>query len=220
MSESNRAASSSELTAADGLYLRMPRCGSTSIRTFCAEHSISYTSGRIVGYWGNKTGSELFETKTKFAELVREQYEDRDQSRYTFSCVRNPYSRAVSVMHHASWLKYVDEDFTVFCRRLEAGDYPSLKARWHAISPYFHLFDSSGNQLVSYIWQMESLTDGLETVAKELGISDFTTHHKRNSRDVDPNRKHYTDFYTPETKDIISRVYERDIDHFGYEYGE
>ena len=65
---------------------------------------------------------------------------------FTFACVRDPFTRAISIMHHPSWANTVKGNFELFCELLINMKYPNKAAELHAMSPYYHLFDTDGNQ--------------------------------------------------------------------------
>ena len=48
------------------IYIRLPRCGSTSIVQFCKKNNLSYFGGKDMGFWGadsivkNNTDPQLY----------------------------------------------------------------------------------------------------------------------------------------------------------------
>jgi hypothetical protein len=50
-------------------------------------------------------------------------------------------------------------------------------------------------------------------VAKKLGLSETLPHQRAN-----PRTRHYTEYYTPRTRDIIANKFKIDIERFEYEF--
>ena len=85
------------------------------------------------------------------------------------------------------------------------------------IDPQFfpqHLFthDENGNQLVDVIGRFENFAHDAKQILAWLNISDPI--EKIHSSDHPP----YREAYTPRMKDIITDVYAKDIEMFGYEF--
>ena len=68
----------------------------------------------------------------------------------------------------------------------------------------------------------ENLHEDVEYVCKKLGLdydlNNFGT-YKSGHREHSKN-KHYTEYYDDETKQIVSEKYAKDIEYFGYKFGE
>jgi len=52
-------------------------------------------------------------------------------------------------------------------------------------------------------------------VAQKLGVEEKLPHRRAN-----PRARHYTEYYTPRTRDIIAVKFKVDIERFGYEFAE
>lgn len=192
------------------LYLRMPRCASTSIVNFCEEHDISYFGGRDMGFWPG--GRFLPRNSFSNLSLCVEDYITKDvyKTKYVFSSVRNPYARAVSIFNHHSWSQV--SSFRDFCLLLLHKQYPSKYAAWHATPFSDHIFVN--DQLkVDYIIKTETIAKDISFFSRKFNLQNFTL-KKLNSS----NTKHYSLYYDKETKDIISRVYSHDIERFNYSF--
>ena len=100
------------------------------------------------------------------------------------------------------------------------------------------LFDRDGEQLVDYIGRFEELQAGFDHVCKAAGIPVTKLPHanetgknyslldtvKQVVKKVSPLHKvyddhaHYTEYYDDATNDIVSRLYAREIECFGYRF--
>ena len=130
---------------------------------------------------------------------------------FTFSSVRNPYSRAVSMYKHPSWKSV--KTFKQFCGSIKKNLYPSEAAEWHTSSLTEHLVDKDTLK-VDFVIKLENFQQDFNMVCDKIGIPHTKLPHKNRSK-----HKPYTEYYDDETRQIVSEKYARDIEYFGYEFG-
>ena len=195
----------------DAIYIRMPRCGSTSIVDFCRSKKISFFGGKDLGFWPEPTRNTSDHLHQCVSNYIGE---SAYKNSFIFSSVRNPYSRAVSTYKHWSWNSA--KTFKDFCNSIKKEEYPSKCAKcakWHSSTLSEHLVE--GNNLkVDFIIRVENMQKDLNIVCDKIGIPHQQLPHENKSE-----HRHYTEYYDDETREIVAEKYARDIEYFGYEFG-
>jgi Sulfotransferase family len=135
---------------------------------------------------------------------------------FKFAFVRNPWDRLVSCyMDKAKTAIYLplrecwEMTFEEFVEWLERQDL--LDADIH-IRPQISFVPT---EEINYIARFENFNEDILYIFWRLGVKDFwiprwnaTTHG------------HYSTFYSDRTRDIVGRIYQQDIEAFGYQFEE
>jgi hypothetical protein len=150
---------------------------------------------------------------------------------YKFSFVRNPWSRLVSEYRYRNFLSHKSfKDFVM--NKLPS---PGWDDKYRHVMPQTEmLYDNNGNLLVDFVGRFERLQQDFMIVCEHLGFEDRQLPHinssdkksreiRRKARNLLHQNKEsslhqYTDFYDDETRAQVTRLYQADIDNFGYEF--
>ena len=76
------------------------------------------------------------------------------------------------------------------------------------------LVDPHGNELVDFIGRFESLEADWAQIAERLRLPAELPHANANPE----QRPHYSEFYTPRSRDVIAGKFAVDIEYFGYAF--
>lgn len=150
---------------------------------------------------------------------------------FSFAFVRNPWERLVSEYLH----KKIDKKMSLkafFLKGLPDENNFCDKHR-HIIPQSDYLFDKEGKQLVNFIGRFENLQNDFDYVCQQLNIESSTLLHKNSSRCFrrlwtrrlrhlfrikKRVKRHYSEYYDEELKQLVADKYQRDIELFGYTF--
>ena len=76
------------------------------------------------------------------------------------------------------------------------------------------LCDAQGKLLMDYVGKLETLDEDWKFICERIGIP----HVELPRKNVSVKRP-YTDYYTPETRDLVARHWAQEIELFGYTFG-
>ena len=100
-------------------------------------------------------------------------------------------------------------DFSEFCLHIKDQKFKPVRNQQH-FKPMSYYLDTDP----TFLGRFESLDVDIEEMHRHIGLP-FLGLDKTNTSD----HKHYTEYYTEETKKIVGDLYEKDILKFGYRFG-
>lgn len=171
-------------------------------------------------------------TASEYVSLGHISQEEFD-AYFKFAFVRNPWTRLVSEYKFRGWHKVFSFRDFIF----KHFPQPSWSAMYNHVKPqYEFLFDEHGNQLVDFIGKYENLQADFDRVCQLLGLEPPKLPHVGQSdrrkwwypikhplefwrmrRNTHPN---YTCYYDARAIEFVSQMYHKDIETFGYRFGE
>lgn len=203
------------------IFFSFPKTGSESVRKLLNP----YTDIESVTF-SKTTAENPFYSHISPLE-VRDEFESRGWTfgeYFRFTCVRNPWSRLVSLYEMVratspdpgsfeKWLDTVETDGNGL------GGNPAQKWRkygCYTIDNYVN--DVDDTPLVDEVLRLEQLATELPPVLARLGLPDVDAIEIEhiNAR----THKPYAEYYTGSSIDRVREMYAADIDRFGYAFGD
>lgn len=160
------------------------------------------------------TNNELI-TQDQYDILLEEKKEYKKYFKYAI--VRNPYDRVVSCWKNKTTKKHAEHyknsvftkatgvTFKKFVHMLDEGYFNNDR---HLLQQVNFIIND-----IDYIGKMENLQKDFDNVCNRVGMNSFTLPHRNATK-----HKQYREYYDKETREIIQKIYSRDIDFFDYEF--
>ena len=195
-------------------FVDIPRTGSTSLKAV-----LSAKHGRIFGKNGVRQGVKkgLIADHTTALEMIELIGEVTWDQIFTFSFVRNPWDRLVSLYLYRTQIEPVtDMSFKDFVLQ-NCLPQPNME---HLIDNqgmenWRYVCDEDGNQIVDFVGKYENRSEDLKTVSECIEIPyEKLIMHKYSVTE----RTQYSDYYDDETRQLIADRYARDIELFDYQF--
>ena len=134
--------------------------------------------------------------------------EDWFDQYYKFGFVRNPWSRVVSLFNRKEGLQFADRmTFDEFVRWINYASDTCIHPTKHKNQLDWFL-DDQGKLLVDFVGKFERLAEDWQQICSRLDIQAPLAQQNYNPS----NQRHYTEYYTDHTRDIIRRKFEVDIE--------
>jgi chondroitin 4-sulfotransferase 11 len=190
------------------IFIHIPKTGGTSIESALGDWGL--TPDNECELMGDTYRSQ-HHTLQSVKKSLRENY-------FKFAFVRNPWDRAVS-----SYCYYRDggnKKSDSHLQELLPSDFKSFVAhKWNVIpkiarKDQFSHLEVDGKVELDFIGRFERIEYDYEYVSKKIRLTRKLPHVRISKH------KHYTDYYDDKTRDIIAERYARDIEYFGYKFGE
>jgi len=199
------------------IFVHINKCGGTSIESelvrYCDNFSQKYAHITNMDKLLKVLGQAKHQT---IQQMINEQTQDY----FKFSFVRNPWSKLVSTYFfrvRENLFRNKGLTFREFIKyKLPRKNSVNLRYDcYDSTYQYNWLCDNSGNLRVDFIGRFENLQGDFNTICDKIGIPRKQLPHKNKTK-----HKHYTEYYDDETREIVAERYKRDVESFGYEFGE
>ena len=170
-------------------------------------------------YWTQRGGRKNRILECLYLTLPRERRIEigRRQfaSYFKFGFVRNPWDRVVSLYERTEAQQLKDQmPFTEFVEWIQYSSSTCIHSSPHRYQLDWFV-DPDGKVLADFIGRFERLAEDWAFVARKLGVTETLPHWKLNAR-----TRHYTEYYSARTKEIIATKFKVDIEQFGYEFAK
>lgn len=201
------------------IYIHIPKCAGTSIYK-SLDPGIDDINLTKHGGWDSE--NNIYRQHATYTQ-IKEFYCPNIHDYYTFTFVRNPWSRILSDYFWMQRELKVVDSFKNFILQKNNFNIPELKYPHinscgrgdHLIPQSDFILNSEGEQMVNFIGKFESIQTDYNIVCHKIGIATRELPHKNKTK-----HKHYTEYYDDETKQIVAEKYAKDIELFGYKFGK
>ena len=198
------------------IFIHINKCAGTSVSLaldmlqvhISAELLFSdelYNDKQFTGWRGWESGQRRNEHNWMPLDDVRKFWHDY----FKFTVVRNPWERVVSDYYYCQKIGINSADVT-FKEEVERTAQDT--SRWK--SPCLDWITIDGENQMDMVLRFENLQQDFKTLCERLNVT-ATLEHKNMTE-----HKHYTEYYDDETKQIVAEKYAKDIEYFGYKFGE
>jgi len=184
------------------IFIHIPKSGGTSICKSLLNTESAY---------------DKKDHNTYRKELEMPIYDDY----FKFSIVRNPWARLVSLYYEKTPKYTTGITFSEYVKEICIINTKSFllqkdkNALTHS-SPYLDYWFKGIIDKIDFVGKFENIENCWKTISEGLNRKTSVLLKKR----VGVYCKHYTEYYDDETKQIVAEKYAKDIEYFGYEFGD
>lgn len=199
------------------LFIHIYKTGGTAVSAYFKK------------FLDNKVNNNNIHIHSTFIEITKMIKEDINNI-FTFSTIRNPWDWQLSLYNHIKRIPS-HPDFNII-NNISFNDYiswlndegihreknrnPTIITRKPRYLTFFDfLKDENENISIDYICKFETLEKDINLICENLNI---VNKNKFKTKGRSLKNKHYKDFYNENSKKIISKIFEKDIDHFKYSF--
>ena len=208
------------------IFIAIEKTGTNSIRHCLNNFADTKPGDGINPHW------PACKVRAHYFETPQSNFEDY----FSFAFVRNPWARLVSWFEYfnrevnkhesgapseggiptgparhpayAQWKTYSMMDFATWLRREHAQNS-------HRLSYQRYYEDENGKPLLNFIGKTENLQEDFNIVCDKIGIPRQKLPHKNKTK-----HKHYSTYYDDDTRELVAEKYAKDIERFGYSFGD
>jgi sulfur relay (sulfurtransferase) DsrC/TusE family protein len=200
------------------IFIHIPKAGGTSIERLLWPDEKSRTAedlwmGFVKPFYNKYQTGGLQHLLAK--QIKKEVGIDIFNNYYKFCIVRNPWDKAVSQFSYMTKRKDLRE-FIGMKEGVQLEQYLNLinkkeHVQWKKQVDF--VLDDNGENLSDDVYKLENIDHALNYFSSRFNTSiEKIPHHNKG------NRKPYSEYYTAETREIVSEMYKDDIQYFKYQF--
>lgn len=131
---------------------------------------------------------------------------------FTFSIVRNPWDRMLSFYRYLGYAERMEFDAFI---ELFLQKWRQEKHYWFVRPQIDYLTTETGEIGVKYVGRFERLQESFDEICRHLG---WESRPLPRSNVSATETASYRTYYTDRTRRIVARIYQRDLEAFGYRF--
>tara|TARA_B100002019_G_scaffold287896_1_gene300602 strand:+ start:662 stop:1243 length:582 start_codon:yes stop_codon:yes gene_type:complete len=185
------------------IFIEVPKTGTTTICYVLKKHFCGLQPS-------------VYPDKHLPVDQYKKMFPKEMQTYFKFGFVRNPWSRVVSLFHRNEGVQMRKRmTFVEFVDWIQLATDTSVKCNKFPKKNMLGFFEINNKVNVDFIGKYENLQEDFNIICDKIGIQRQELPHINKSE-----HKHYTEYYDEETKKIVAKKFEKDIEYFGYKFGE
>lgn len=174
------------------------------------KHQISYKLLKNKKKHINSPLSKIIISHTPLKKL-KFIFQDEYNNFFKFAFIRNPWDLVVSkYFWHKHIHKHDLEDFTQWLWQ----KYQFELWKTDQLHLYTHV---DGEYDLDFMGRYENIQQDFQFVCDKLCLGNLKL---ENEKRIYRKRKHYTEYYSEQDKQLVAKLFQQDIDYFGYKFGE
>lgn len=180
------------------IFIHIPRTSGTSMEYFMENNMSEYKD--VVKH---STAQQVYNSVGV----------DKWNEYFKFSITRNPYDMVISLYRAHVFRKI--------------GYYGAKTLKYflehHEPMPWEHgatCLDYINRDDLDYVGEFTKMNETIKIIKQKTGLSIDERIKKMEVQAKQENPKSYTEYYDDETRQIVAEKYAKDIEHFGYKFGE
>tara|TARA_Y100001963_G_C6763891_1_gene441157 strand:+ start:481 stop:1146 length:666 start_codon:yes stop_codon:yes gene_type:complete len=217
------------------LFLHIPRTGGTSIanilpagRTTDVKINKLISDGKRINM--DSTSKHGTNKGVSFQHAILDEYQVSKSELFTFTFVRNPWDRMVSIFEHQinnCGLGFATGDdkitkfrtFISLVKWLWEQDLLKYELDGH-LRPQTFYTHKNGEQIIDFYGRYENMAEDLKTLSEicEFNLKNVDIPSINKSNDRFSEYKNYYSIGNGVMKSIVNELYREEIEFFGYEF--
>jgi len=180
------------------VFVKAPRTGGTSIFQGALQRQMG------LDLWTRSSNEDEFLHWVENTSVLWHGYD-------SFTVVRNPYDRVVSIYMYAIRARMEGVSFRDFVLNFAKYDEDPFVA-FHRRSCFEHVYNGHW-AVVSRNFKFETLTEDFHRFCEDKGLPKVELPHISKT-----DRGHYREYYDDETREAVAAEYAKDLRMFGYQF--